>query len=87
MYLILNLLLACQDDLMPDSLSNGVVASVLAKQTPQPPENTPREYHNLTAGWVINEVRGVGLSIFQLSRLIIRCSGGRHPRGKAWEGG
>jgi len=44
------------DDLMASSLCNGVVASVLARQTPQPPKNTPREYHNLTAGWIINEV-------------------------------
>lgn len=44
------------DDLMTTSLSNGSVASVLARQTPIMPVDTPREYHGLTAGWVMNEV-------------------------------
>merc|ERR1712176_1169321 len=44
------------EDLMPDNLSNGVVAGILARQTPQFSKETPREHHNLTAGWVINEV-------------------------------
>ena len=46
------------DDLKSSSLCNGVVASVLARQKPQPPKDTPREYHNLTAGWIMNEVSG-----------------------------
>ena len=43
-------------DLLPHNLSNGRVASILAQQRPLCPVSTPREYHNLTAGWVINEV-------------------------------
>jgi len=46
----------CFEDLMPFNLSNGNVAKILAQQVPIYPVNTPREYHNLTAGWVINEV-------------------------------
>jgi len=44
------------DDLLPHNLANGEVASILARQSPMYPLHTPREYHNLTAGWVINEV-------------------------------
>ena len=43
-------------DLLPHNLSNGRVASILAQQRSVCPVSTPREYHNLTAGWVINEV-------------------------------
>ena len=43
-------------DLLPHNLSNGRVAAVLSQQPPLYPVNTPREYHGLTAGWVINEV-------------------------------
>lgn len=44
------------EDLLPTSLDNGRVAALLAQQSPLHPLDTPREYHNLTAGWVINEV-------------------------------
>ena len=44
------------DDVQPHNLGNGNLTSILAKQSPLNPVNTPREYHNLTAGWVINEV-------------------------------
>jgi len=44
------------EDLLPHNLGNGNIASLLAKQTPIHPPHTPREYHNLTAGWVVNEV-------------------------------
>ena len=44
------------EDLMAANLANGKVAAVLAQQSPLYPVATPREYHNLTAGWVINEV-------------------------------
>eukprot|EP00092_Neocalanus_flemingeri_P004302 GFUD01004625.1.p1 GENE.GFUD01004625.1~~GFUD01004625.1.p1 ORF type:complete len:457 (+),score=129.58 GFUD01004625.1:76-1446(+) len=44
------------DCLLPHNLANGTLATILAKQSPIFPLNTPREYHNLTAGWVINEV-------------------------------
>ena len=44
------------EDLLPHNLSNGRAASILAQQRPLYPVDTPREYHNLTAGWVINEV-------------------------------
>lgn len=44
------------DDVQPHNLGNGNLTSILAKQSPLYPVNTPREYHNLTAGWVINEV-------------------------------
>ena len=43
-------------DLMPHNLSNGNVAKILSEQAPMYPVDTPREYHGLTAGWVINEV-------------------------------
>jgi len=44
------------EDLLPHKLASGRVAAILAKQAPIYPLTTPREYHNLTAGWVINEV-------------------------------
>lgn len=44
------------EDLLPYNLSNGKVAAILAQQAPMYPAHTPREYHNQTAGWVINEV-------------------------------
>lgn len=44
------------EDLLPGNLANGKVAEILAKQTPIYPVHTPREYHNQTAGWVLNEV-------------------------------
>jgi len=44
------------DDVLPQNLGSGAVASILARQSPIYPVNTPREYHNLTAGWVINEL-------------------------------
>merc|ERR1719232_1596556 len=44
------------EDLLPFNLTNGRVASILCQQEPIYPVDTPREYHNLTAGWVINEV-------------------------------
>ena len=44
------------EDLLPFNLTNGKVASILCQQEPIYPVDTPREYHNLTAGWVINEV-------------------------------
>jgi len=43
-------------DLLPNTLGNGIVAGVLAKQNASMPIDTPREYHGLTAGWVIGEV-------------------------------
>jgi len=43
-------------DLLPNTLANGVAAGVLAKQNACMPIDTPREYHGLTAGWVIGEV-------------------------------
>ena len=43
-------------DLLPNNLGNGIAAEVLAKQNAKMPLDTPREYHNLTAGWVIGEV-------------------------------
>jgi len=44
------------EDVLPHNLGNGNLTSLLARQAPMYPVNTPREYHNLTAGWVINEV-------------------------------
>jgi len=44
------------EDLHPSSLPSGHVASILSRQTPSHHPDTPREYHNLTAGWVCNEV-------------------------------
>ena len=44
------------EDLLPSALGNGVAAEVLAKQNASMPVDTPREYHGLTAGWVIGEV-------------------------------
>ena len=44
------------EDLFPFNLSNGNVAKILEQESPLYPVNTPREYHNQTAGWVINEV-------------------------------
>jgi len=43
-------------DLFPSVLSNGHVGNILAQQTPRFPQHTPREYHPLTAGWIVNEV-------------------------------
>jgi len=43
-------------DLLPNTLANGIAAGVLAKQNACMPIDTPREYHGLTAGWVIGEV-------------------------------
>eukprot|EP00088_Acartia_fossae_P070198 TRINITY_DN9335_c0_g1_i12.p1 TRINITY_DN9335_c0_g1~~TRINITY_DN9335_c0_g1_i12.p1 ORF type:complete len:450 (-),score=110.23 TRINITY_DN9335_c0_g1_i12:326-1675(-) len=42
--------------LLKDHLHKGTVASLIANNKQTFPDSTPREYHNLTGGWIINEV-------------------------------
>lgn len=43
-------------DLFHDGLHEGRVAKVIADDHQVFPEHTPREYHNLTGGWILNEI-------------------------------
>ncbi|XP_023325826.1 uncharacterized protein LOC111699384 isoform X2 [Eurytemora carolleeae] len=43
-------------DLHPQELEKGTVAKIIAKDYQVFPKNTVREYHNLTGGWIMNEI-------------------------------
>jgi len=43
-------------DLFQDGLRERRVVEIIGKNAQSFPDNTPREYHNLTAGWIMNEI-------------------------------